>query len=695
MESVMKSIEERVHHKREYDSMMNERQIQSKEGKVDSSKALDAGLVVTKCSGTKSHRQDTKSRSGNDTHAEDVDIKPVNDKELMVEVDRNTTLDSTNMCHKGGEIDQNAKMWKPTGRILKIAGLRWIPTRKMFIDSTANVDNEPPNGSNEDITNPYECKQTLNTTLQASLLKEKKGVRFSTLYLQKKRNLLVFDHSHQHLSYFPMLVQSLSGSTLGLVTNLIPQQPFNPPIRDDWDRLIQPMFDEYFNSPTIVVSSVPVDAAPRVIDLADSPVSTSIDQDAPSTSILQLVLLGVEDRRPVPNWILRAYFDGRSFEEEQIPRQLNQNNYFEVPSEMYRDFEEQRRGYQQLKEKNADMYEKLTRFMENTRRVPEAQTTPIIADQHFGVSDMSGFQSYQPGTSNWQNQMPSRRQDAGILDSNLCDRARREPQPSVYMLSPYTNLPPTTVLTKKKVDKTKKKGKTTKLSPLNLRNNFAAENVSVDDLTITGVHQTDNDFNYETVDPDKVTRDGYVSMTVFLLDPYDIYLDYYMKGYKLPSFFWPQLVLHVCTYRRERSWPEGWLSSDHMDSLVQILIRERTENANWTLAKSGTVCLHPKNNRFIILTDPHIIGTLDGSVRPFPSRNDVTWVYMPINDGEVHWVTGAINLTDSIFYVLHSLESESQMLMLEQQVNNWTPVINSILETRGYFHATGRRPHNF
>nr|GEV33813.1 hypothetical protein [Tanacetum cinerariifolium] len=55
----------------------------------------------------------------------------------------------------------------------------------------------------------------------------------------------------------------------------------------------------------------------------------------------------------------------------------------------------ERRGYQQMKEKNADMYEKLTRVIEDMRRVPEANTTPIIADQHFGVSDMSGFQSYQ------------------------------------------------------------------------------------------------------------------------------------------------------------------------------------------------------------------------------------------------------------------------------------------------------------
>nr|GEW50814.1 hypothetical protein [Tanacetum cinerariifolium] len=80
----------------------------------------------------------------------------------------------------------------------------------------------------------------------------------------------------------------------------------------------------------------------------------------------------------------RAYFDGRSFEDEQIPRHLNRNNYFEVPSEMYREFEEQRRGYQQMKEKNADMYEKMTRFMDDMRRVPEANTTPIIADQYFG-----------------------------------------------------------------------------------------------------------------------------------------------------------------------------------------------------------------------------------------------------------------------------------------------------------------------
>ncbi|GKA10102.1 hypothetical protein Tco_0689535 [Tanacetum coccineum] len=34
----------------------------------------------------------------------------------------------------------------------------------MFTDSTTKVDSEPLNGSNDDITNPYECDQTLNVS---------------------------------------------------------------------------------------------------------------------------------------------------------------------------------------------------------------------------------------------------------------------------------------------------------------------------------------------------------------------------------------------------------------------------------------------------------------------------------------------------------------------------------------------------
>ncbi|GJU50991.1 retrovirus-related pol polyprotein from transposon TNT 1-94 [Tanacetum coccineum] len=74
-------------------------------------------------------------------------------------------------------------------------------------------------------------------------------------------------------------------SSSGLVPNLVSQIPCIPPPRDDWDCLFQPMFDEYFNLASIAIIPSQDVATPRAVALADSPVLTSIDQDAPSTSI--------------------------------------------------------------------------------------------------------------------------------------------------------------------------------------------------------------------------------------------------------------------------------------------------------------------------------------------------------------------------------------------------------------------------
>ncbi|GJZ82674.1 retrovirus-related pol polyprotein from transposon TNT 1-94 [Tanacetum coccineum] len=73
-------------------------------------------------------------------------------------------------------------------------------------------------------------------------------------------------------------------SSLGLLPNTISLQPCIPPNRDDWDHLFQPMFNEYFTPPLIAISLVQEVAALRAMDLANSPVSTSIDQDAPTSS---------------------------------------------------------------------------------------------------------------------------------------------------------------------------------------------------------------------------------------------------------------------------------------------------------------------------------------------------------------------------------------------------------------------------
>ncbi|GKA11446.1 hypothetical protein Tco_0690992 [Tanacetum coccineum] len=142
--------------------------------------------------------------------------------------------------------------WIPTGRIFKLAGLRWIPTGKMFIDSTTKAS-------------LFNDKWRLLTTLQAPVLKEKKGVRFSALYLRKKRNLLVFDHSYQHDSCFfhaRSVINSGPGPQLmtpryissGLVQNPVSSTPYVPPSKKDYTILFQPLFDEYFNPPSCAVS---------------------------------------------------------------------------------------------------------------------------------------------------------------------------------------------------------------------------------------------------------------------------------------------------------------------------------------------------------------------------------------------------------------------------------------------------------
>ncbi|GKE10932.1 hypothetical protein Tco_1414483 [Tanacetum coccineum] len=125
--------------KEEFQELESSSAFRLKEGNDDSSKALDAGLVVTESNETKSKMHVLSSRPGKDTHAEDADINSVNDKQPMAElqltaehnilaneqqhyeqsesiydtyllekVDRNTTPDSTDMSLRGGEIDQNA-----------------------------------------------------------------------------------------------------------------------------------------------------------------------------------------------------------------------------------------------------------------------------------------------------------------------------------------------------------------------------------------------------------------------------------------------------------------------------------------------------------------------------------------------------------------------------------------------------------
>nr|GEZ82692.1 reverse transcriptase domain-containing protein [Tanacetum cinerariifolium] len=72
---------------------VNERQMKTIEEKVDTSKVLDASSVDTECSRTESKEQDTSSRSGNDAHNDDADMRPIYDEEPMAEVQMTAKID--------------------------------------------------------------------------------------------------------------------------------------------------------------------------------------------------------------------------------------------------------------------------------------------------------------------------------------------------------------------------------------------------------------------------------------------------------------------------------------------------------------------------------------------------------------------------------------------------------------------------
>ncbi|GJX97287.1 hypothetical protein Tco_0353085 [Tanacetum coccineum] len=77
-------------------------------------------------------------------------------------------------------------------------------------------------------------------------------------------------------------------------------------------------------------------------------------------------------------------------------------------------------------------------------------------------------------------------------DENILNQERREVRPNMYRRTPYMDLPPTTVLPKKRGDKTTNKVKSANVSPLNLGNIFADDNVGGDDIMFLGEHDTSN-----------------------------------------------------------------------------------------------------------------------------------------------------------------------------------------------------------
>nr|GFC60941.1 hypothetical protein [Tanacetum cinerariifolium] len=88
-------------------------------------------------------------------------------------------------------------------------------------------------------------------------------------------------------------LQEMTPTTIssGLVQKPLSSTSYVPPMRNDWDLLFQPLFDELLNPPPSVdnqdaeVIAPIIEVIPQVDDdSTGSPSSTEVDQDAPSQS---------------------------------------------------------------------------------------------------------------------------------------------------------------------------------------------------------------------------------------------------------------------------------------------------------------------------------------------------------------------------------------------------------------------------
>ncbi|GJT45263.1 hypothetical protein Tco_0953978 [Tanacetum coccineum] len=109
----------------------------------------------------------------------------------------------------------------------------------------------------------------------------------------------------------------------------------------------------------------------------------------------------------------------------------------------------------------------------------------------------------------WSSQYrSSHNSDVGGVILNVMNQERREVHPSMYVLSPYTLLLPTTILPKKWGDKSRNKGMNANVAPFNLGKAVVDDNVVDEEVPITGERDTNDYIFYENMDPSKVIVRG-------------------------------------------------------------------------------------------------------------------------------------------------------------------------------------------
>nr|GFA29459.1 integrase, catalytic region, zinc finger, CCHC-type, peptidase aspartic, catalytic [Tanacetum cinerariifolium] len=93
------------------------------------------------------------------------------------------------------------------------------------------------------------------------------------------------NYNQQLILEYLLVMHQARKISLRLVPNLVPATPYVPPTNKDLEILFQPMFDENLEPPRVKRLISPAPVVQALVNSADTPSSTTIDQDVPSLSI--------------------------------------------------------------------------------------------------------------------------------------------------------------------------------------------------------------------------------------------------------------------------------------------------------------------------------------------------------------------------------------------------------------------------
>ncbi|GJV96112.1 retrovirus-related pol polyprotein from transposon TNT 1-94 [Tanacetum coccineum] len=301
MESVKKSIDERAQHKREYESRVNERQIQTTKQKIDTSNALDSSSVIIESNGTELQKQDTSSRSGND-----ADIRPIYDEEPMAGfvVIQPTAFKSErpriSKPRFASQVDVNNDLSKPvTTHYLTKESESVVAKPHQVIassESRNSLKNMPRFSSNDMVHNHYleeAKKQTQESdrnsrpsvlpsaksqsTANASKPKPRSNTQPSRNWPTSKNSFVttktvpIAEHPRNSRNFSDSRHFVCSTCTLNLSVDVYPLADTIVSSQQELDLLFGPLYDEFFNA-----------GIPRVND-SSSPNNNSKQEDTPPT----------------------------------------------------------------------------------------------------------------------------------------------------------------------------------------------------------------------------------------------------------------------------------------------------------------------------------------------------------------------------------------------------------------------------